>query len=282
MIERPGAKRVRARLPARPLRADRQLGRLDRRDRGARAGGRRRPRARPSARWQDPRAGRRGRARAAARSSRSRTRTRTGSRTRCARSSRASPTRSVGYVCGQVRFVDEAGKNMEGLYWRYEMWIRSLESRLAGVTGGNGAIYAVRKERLPRRRPAHGPRPVVPVQHGQARPPPGLRAARAGDGEDGPDDRGRVRPQAPDDGPRVADRPARRPALAARVQPAVRARDLQPPGAALPVAVPAPGRARAPTSRSWARARSTSSRSRSSSRCSSARSWGSGSRATTS
>ena len=51
----------------------------------------------------------------------------------------------VGYVCGQVRFVDEGGQNMEGLYWRYEMWIRSLESRLAGVTGGNGAIYAVRK-----------------------------------------------------------------------------------------------------------------------------------------
>jgi glycosyltransferase involved in cell wall biosynthesis len=52
----------------------------------------------------------------------------------------------VGYVCGQVRFVDEAGTNMEGLYWRYEMSIRTLESRLAGVTGGNGAIYAVRKD----------------------------------------------------------------------------------------------------------------------------------------
>jgi cellulose synthase/poly-beta-1,6-N-acetylglucosamine synthase-like glycosyltransferase len=53
---------------------------------------------------------------------------------------------TVGYVCGQVRYVDAAGTNMEGLYWRYEMWIRSLESRLAGVTGGNGAIYAVRKQ----------------------------------------------------------------------------------------------------------------------------------------
>ena len=52
----------------------------------------------------------------------------------------------VGYVCGQLRFVDAAGTNMEGLYWRYELWIRSLESRLAGVTGGNGAIYAVRKK----------------------------------------------------------------------------------------------------------------------------------------
>ena len=52
----------------------------------------------------------------------------------------------VGYVCGQVRFVDQGGGNLEGVYWRYEMWIRSLESRLAGVTGGNGAIYAVRRD----------------------------------------------------------------------------------------------------------------------------------------
>lgn len=52
----------------------------------------------------------------------------------------------VGYVCGQVRFLDPDGTNQEGLYWRYEMWVRSLESRLAGVTGGNGAIYATRRE----------------------------------------------------------------------------------------------------------------------------------------
>jgi cellulose synthase/poly-beta-1,6-N-acetylglucosamine synthase-like glycosyltransferase len=52
----------------------------------------------------------------------------------------------VGYVCGQVRFTGGAGGNQEGVYWRYEMWIRAMESRLAGVTGGNGAIYAVRKE----------------------------------------------------------------------------------------------------------------------------------------
>jgi cellulose synthase/poly-beta-1,6-N-acetylglucosamine synthase-like glycosyltransferase len=52
----------------------------------------------------------------------------------------------VGYVCGQVRFTNDAGDNQEGLYWRYEMWIRALESRLAGVTGGNGAIYAVRRD----------------------------------------------------------------------------------------------------------------------------------------
>ncbi|MGV1049729.1 MAG: glycosyltransferase [Solirubrobacterales bacterium] len=50
----------------------------------------------------------------------------------------------VGYVCGQVRFTDAAGENLEGAYWRYEMAVREMESALAGVTAGNGAIYAVR------------------------------------------------------------------------------------------------------------------------------------------
>jgi hypothetical protein len=52
----------------------------------------------------------------------------------------------VGYVCGQVRFVNDAGTNQEGLYWRYEMWLRANESALASVTAGNGAIYALRRE----------------------------------------------------------------------------------------------------------------------------------------
>jgi cellulose synthase/poly-beta-1,6-N-acetylglucosamine synthase-like glycosyltransferase len=53
----------------------------------------------------------------------------------------------VGYVCGQVSFVnDGGGTNQEGLYWRYEMALRGLESRLASVTGGNGAIYATRRD----------------------------------------------------------------------------------------------------------------------------------------
>jgi hypothetical protein len=51
----------------------------------------------------------------------------------------------VGYACGQVRFVNEEGTNQEGLYWRYEMALRGLESRLCSVTGGNGALYATRR-----------------------------------------------------------------------------------------------------------------------------------------
>ena len=51
----------------------------------------------------------------------------------------------VGYVCGQVRFTDPDGGNLEGAYWRYEMAVRRMESSLAGITAGNGAIYAVRR-----------------------------------------------------------------------------------------------------------------------------------------
>ena len=63
---------------------------------------------------------------------------------------------SVGYVCGQVRFLNEGGTNQEGLYWRYEMWTRALESRLASVTAGNGAIYATRREAYVRVDPIMG------------------------------------------------------------------------------------------------------------------------------
>ena len=52
----------------------------------------------------------------------------------------------VAYVCGQVTFVNPGGgSNQEGLYWRYEMWVRQAESDRWSVTGGNGAIYATRR-----------------------------------------------------------------------------------------------------------------------------------------
>jgi cellulose synthase/poly-beta-1,6-N-acetylglucosamine synthase-like glycosyltransferase len=51
----------------------------------------------------------------------------------------------VAYACGQVAFLNEEGTNQEGLYWRYELWQRTMESDLHSVTGGTGAIYAVRR-----------------------------------------------------------------------------------------------------------------------------------------
>ena len=52
----------------------------------------------------------------------------------------------VGYVCGRLRLLEsQTGENREGLYWRYELWLRSQESLLGSVTAGNGAIYAIRR-----------------------------------------------------------------------------------------------------------------------------------------
>ncbi|MFL6021144.1 MAG: glycosyltransferase, partial [Gaiellaceae bacterium] len=62
----------------------------------------------------------------------------------------------VGYACGQVRFVSDGGTNQEGVYWRYEMAVRALESRLCSITAGNGAIYAVRREAYVRVDPVMG------------------------------------------------------------------------------------------------------------------------------
>jgi cellulose synthase/poly-beta-1,6-N-acetylglucosamine synthase-like glycosyltransferase len=62
----------------------------------------------------------------------------------------------VGYACGQVRFSGGEGGNQEGLYWRYEMAVRGMESRLAGITAGNGAIYAVRREAYLELHPSRG------------------------------------------------------------------------------------------------------------------------------
>jgi hypothetical protein len=56
----------------------------------------------------------------------------------------------VGYACGQVSFVGPVGAsrgaNQEGVYWRYELAVRALESRLSSITAGNGAIYATRRD----------------------------------------------------------------------------------------------------------------------------------------
>ena len=62
----------------------------------------------------------------------------------------------VGYVCGQVRFSGGEGGNQEGLYWRYEMAVREMESGLAGITAGNGGIYAVRREAYVELHPSRG------------------------------------------------------------------------------------------------------------------------------
>jgi glycosyltransferase involved in cell wall biosynthesis len=54
--------------------------------------------------------------------------------------------RDVAYVSGRLVLETANGTSREGFYWRYELWVRESESRLAGITAGNGAIYAVRRD----------------------------------------------------------------------------------------------------------------------------------------
>lgn len=53
----------------------------------------------------------------------------------------------VGYVVGAALYTDgDAGASAqnEGVYWRYELAIKTMESQLSSVVGGDGAIYAIR------------------------------------------------------------------------------------------------------------------------------------------
>lgn len=55
---------------------------------------------------------------------------------------------AVGYVVGQQRYESGTAEVSvaESLYWRFETWIKRQESRLGSVVGGDGAIYAIRRE----------------------------------------------------------------------------------------------------------------------------------------
>ena len=51
----------------------------------------------------------------------------------------------VGYVTGKLVLERPDGTNREGAYWCYELWLRASESSIGSITGGQGAIYAVRR-----------------------------------------------------------------------------------------------------------------------------------------
>jgi cellulose synthase/poly-beta-1,6-N-acetylglucosamine synthase-like glycosyltransferase len=56
----------------------------------------------------------------------------------------------VGYVVGDARYVEAScqspSAHSEGLYWKLETWLKQKESDFGSVVGGDGAIYAIRRE----------------------------------------------------------------------------------------------------------------------------------------
>ena len=57
--------------------------------------------------------------------------------------------KEVGCVIGELKYVNTDSSNVsqgESLYWKYESFIKRLESRLRLLLVGNGSIFAIRKE----------------------------------------------------------------------------------------------------------------------------------------
>lgn len=56
----------------------------------------------------------------------------------------------IGAVCGRLVLVDSTtGQNVDGMYWKYETFLKLCESKLGALLGSNGAIYALRREWYP-------------------------------------------------------------------------------------------------------------------------------------
>ncbi|MDP4536380.1 glycosyltransferase family 2 protein [Alkalimonas collagenimarina] len=53
---------------------------------------------------------------------------------------------NVGAVCGELHLYTDAGnQNSDGLYWRYEQFLKQSESALGALLGANGAVYAIKR-----------------------------------------------------------------------------------------------------------------------------------------
>jgi cellulose synthase/poly-beta-1,6-N-acetylglucosamine synthase-like glycosyltransferase len=54
---------------------------------------------------------------------------------------------NIGIVCGRLVLTDPAGgTNVDGMYWKYETFLKKCEGRLGALLGANGAIYAIRRD----------------------------------------------------------------------------------------------------------------------------------------
>lgn len=53
---------------------------------------------------------------------------------------------TVGGVCGKLILKDSiTGQNVDGIYWKYENFLKQREAELGALLGVNGGIYAIRK-----------------------------------------------------------------------------------------------------------------------------------------
>ncbi|MFH5801508.1 glycosyltransferase family 2 protein [Haladaptatus sp. CMAA 1911] len=76
----------------------------------------------------------------------------------------------VGCVVGELRYRDDSDIEGESFYWKYEQFIKKLESRFNSLVTGNGSIYATRTSSyvpLPRDAISDFAEPLAIVQSGK-------------------------------------------------------------------------------------------------------------------
>ena len=55
----------------------------------------------------------------------------------------------IGCVCGKLvlkRAENSCGGEIEGVYWKYENFLKQIEGKMGLLLGANGGIYSLRKE----------------------------------------------------------------------------------------------------------------------------------------
>lgn len=55
----------------------------------------------------------------------------------------------AGHTAYQLRAGSESSSRGEGLYWRYDTWLKEMESRTGSVISAHGGMYAIRRELFP-------------------------------------------------------------------------------------------------------------------------------------
>jgi cellulose synthase/poly-beta-1,6-N-acetylglucosamine synthase-like glycosyltransferase len=73
----------------------------------------------------------------------------------------------IGCVVGKVAYVNESDSSVsqgEGFYWRYELFLRELESKIGNLAMGSGPIMAIRRALFQTLDPNAGEDFVLPIQ----------------------------------------------------------------------------------------------------------------------
>jgi cellulose synthase/poly-beta-1,6-N-acetylglucosamine synthase-like glycosyltransferase len=60
----------------------------------------------------------------------------------------------IGIVSGELKLISNSNDSGEGLYWKYESYIKKLESRYHSIIGSNGSIFLIKRELFTQIHPA--------------------------------------------------------------------------------------------------------------------------------